>query len=69
MVWRGAGSSAAQYYAGYVIEKSLAVDNVFVFAVIFGYFAVPRQYQHRVLFYGVLGRWSSGRSSSLPGRC
>jgi tellurite resistance protein TerC len=53
--WVWGGEFAAQYYAGYVIEKSLAVDNVFVFAVIFGYFAVPREYQHRVLFYGVLG--------------
>ena len=46
---------ASQYFAGYVIEKSLAVDNVFVFAIIFTYFQVPREYQHRVLFYGVLG--------------
>jgi tellurite resistance protein TerC len=46
---------ASQYYAGYVIEKSLAVDNVFVWAIIFSFFAVPREYQHRVLFYGVLG--------------
>ena len=44
-----------QYFAGYVIEKSLAIDNVFVWAMIFSYFAVPRQYQHRVLFYGVVG--------------
>jgi len=43
------------YFAGYLIEKSLAVDNVFVFALIFAYFAVPREHQHRVLFYGVLG--------------
>ena len=49
------GDFAGQYFAGYVIEKSLAVDNVFVFAIIFSYFAVPRKYQHRVLFYGVLG--------------
>jgi tellurite resistance protein TerC len=49
------GEIAAQYYAGYVIEKSLAVDNVFVWAIIFSYFAVPREYQHRVLFYGVVG--------------
>ena len=49
------GEIAGQYFAGYVIEKSLAVDNVFVFAIIFSYFAVPREYQHRVLFYGVLG--------------
>ena len=44
-----------QYYAGYLIEKSLAVDNVFVWAIIFSSFAVPSRYQHRVLFYGVLG--------------
>ena len=56
VVWRMFGSKAAgEYYAGYVIEKSLAVDNVFVFALIFAAFAVPRAYQHRVLFFGVLG--------------
>ncbi|BBY52619.1 tellurium resistance protein TerC [Mycolicibacterium arabiense] len=56
IVWWVWGTEfAAQYFAGYVIEKSLAVDNVFVFAIIFSYFAVPREYQHRVLFYGVLG--------------
>jgi tellurite resistance protein TerC len=49
------GQAGGEYFAGYLIEKSLAVDNVFVFALIFTYFAVPRQYQHRVLFYGVLG--------------
>ena len=48
-------TASGEYFAGYLIEKSLAVDNVFVFALIFGYFAVPRMYQHRVLFYGVLG--------------
>ena len=53
--WVWGGEFATQYFAGYIIEKSLAVDNVFVFAIIFGYFAVPREYQHRVLFYGVLG--------------
>ncbi|HEY0636956.1 MAG TPA: TerC family protein [Pseudonocardiaceae bacterium] len=53
--WAWGGEPAGQYYAGYLIEKSLAVDNVFVFAIIFSYFAVPREYQHRVLFYGVLG--------------
>jgi tellurite resistance protein TerC len=47
--------AGGEYFAGYLIEKSLAVDNVFVFALIFTYFAVPRKYQHRVLFYGVLG--------------
>jgi tellurite resistance protein TerC len=56
VVWWVYGPAAGgQYFAGYVIEKSLAVDNVFVFALIFTYFAVPREYQHRVLFYGVLG--------------
>jgi len=53
--WVWGAEFAGQYFAGYVIEKSLAVDNVFVFAIIFGYFAVPREYQHRVLFYGVIG--------------
>jgi tellurite resistance protein TerC len=48
------GSAAAgEYYAGYLIEKSLSIDNVFVWALILGYFAVPRQYQHRVLFWGI----------------
>lgn len=56
VVWWVWGSEfAAQYFAGYVIEKSLAVDNVFVFAIIFAAFAVPRELQHRVLFYGVIG--------------
>lgn len=53
--WMFGAEAGGEYYAGYLIEKSLAVDNVFVFALIFGYFAVPRMYQHRVLFYGVLG--------------
>jgi tellurite resistance protein TerC len=56
IIWWFYGSEfGLQYFAGYVIEKSLAVDNVFVWAVIFGYFAVPKKYQHRVLFYGVVG--------------
>jgi tellurite resistance protein TerC len=56
VVWWAYGAQAGgEYYSGYLIEKSLAVDNVFVFALIFTYFAVPREYQHRVLFYGVLG--------------
>lgn len=55
-IWWAYGTEfGLQYFAGYVIEKSLAVDNVFVWAVVFAYFAVPRQYQHRVLFYGVVG--------------
>ena len=44
-----------QFLAGYLIEKSLSVDNLFVFALLFGFFAVPAIYQHRVLFWGVLG--------------
>ena len=44
-----------EFLAGYLVEKSLSVDNLFVFALIFRYFAVPSKYQHRVLFYGVLG--------------
>lgn len=44
-----------EYFAGYIIEKSLSVDNVFVFALIFSYFAVPARYQYRVLFWGVVG--------------
>ena len=52
--WWGA-EFGQQYFAGYLIEKSLAVDNVFVWAIILSYFAVPRELQHRVLFLGVLG--------------
>ena len=52
--WQGP-EIGQQYFAGYLIEKSLAVDNVFVWAVIFSYFAVPARFQHRVLFLGVLG--------------
>jgi tellurite resistance protein TerC len=48
-------TSGAEYLAGYLIEYSLSMDNVFVFAVLFAYFAVPPQYQHRLLFWGVLG--------------
>jgi tellurite resistance protein TerC len=44
-----------EYFTGFVIEKSLSMDNVFVIALIFGFFAVPRVYQHRVLFWGILG--------------
>ena len=44
-----------EYFAGYLIEKALSVDNVFVFVLIFGFFRVPLRYQHRVLFWGILG--------------
>ncbi|KUI32079.1 tellurium resistance protein TerC [Mycobacterium sp. IS-1496] len=53
--WIYGGEVAGTYYAGYLIEKALSVDNVFVFALIFSYFAVPDRYQHRVLFLGVVG--------------
>jgi tellurite resistance protein TerC len=55
-VWVTRGSQAGgEYLAGYVIEKSLSMDNVFLFAMLFTYFAVPSLYQHRVLFWGVVG--------------
>ena len=62
-VWHFMGpQKGLEFFTGYVIEKSLSVDNVFVFALLFSYFAVPPLYQHKVLFWGVLGarrvRWS-----------
>jgi tellurite resistance protein TerC len=55
-VWWQLGQQAAiEYVTGFVVEKSLAMDNVFVIAMIFTYFAIPRLYQHRVLFWGILG--------------
>ncbi len=47
--------AAKQYLTGYVVEKSLAMDNIFVIALVFAYFAIPRRFQHRVLFWGILG--------------
>ena len=44
-----------EFLTGYVVEKSLAVDNIFVFVLVFAYFGIPAQYQHRVLFYGIIG--------------
>ena len=49
------GQQACEYYTGYLVEKSLSVDNIFVFALLFTYFAVPAAVQHRVLFWGVVG--------------
>ena len=54
LVWQG-GQASGEYYAGFLIEKSLSIDNVFVWAVIFSFFAVPREYQFRVLFWGIFG--------------
>lgn len=52
--WMGA-NSALEYFTGYLIEKSLSMDNLFVFLMIFSYFGVPDRYQHRVLFWGIVG--------------
>lgn len=55
-VWHQLGSqSGVEYLTGFMIEKSLSMDNIFVIALIFGFFAIPQQYQHRVLFWGILG--------------
>jgi tellurite resistance protein TerC len=53
--WSLGATSGMQYLTGFMIEKSLSMDNVFVIALIFSFFAIPRQYQHRVLFWGILG--------------
>ena len=53
--WYFGVQSGTEYFTGFLIEKSLSMDNVFVIALIFSYFAIPRQYQHRVLFWGILG--------------
>ena len=50
-----ARSALLKFLTGYVVELSLSADNVFVMATLFGYFAIPRMYQHRVLFWGILG--------------
>ena len=55
-VWFSLGQqSGIEYLTGFVVEKSLAMDNVFVIAMIFSYFSIPQKYQHRVLFWGILG--------------
>jgi hypothetical protein len=64
--WLGA-QAGGEYLAGYLIEKSLSVDNIFVFALIFTYFGVPAKYQHRVLFWASWGRSYSARCSSRAG--
>lgn len=50
-----AESSALEFLTGFVVEKSLAIDNIFIFAMVFAYFGIPKIYQHRVLFWGILG--------------
>jgi tellurite resistance protein TerC len=54
LLWKG-GDAFSEYLSGYVIEKSLSIDNVFVWAVIFSSFAIPARFQHRVLFWGIFG--------------
>jgi tellurite resistance protein TerC len=53
--WQLGAQSGLEYVTGFVVEKSLAMDNIFVIALIFGFFAIPRHLQHRVLFWGILG--------------
>ena len=53
--WWFGGAASGEYISGYLIEKSLSIDNVFVWALIMGYFNVPQKYQHRVLFWGIFG--------------
>ena len=50
-----AWQTALEFLTGYIVEKSLSVDNIFIFVLVFSYFAIPAKYQHRVLFYGILG--------------
>jgi tellurite resistance protein TerC len=50
-----AKTTALEFLTGFVVEKSLAIDNIFIFAVVFAYFGIPKMYQHRVLFWGILG--------------
>ena len=53
--WQRGAEAGLEFFTGYLIEQSLAMDNMFVIATIFGFLAVPRIYQHRVLFWGILG--------------
>jgi len=53
--WSRGAQSGLEFYTGYIIEQSLSMDNIFVIATIFGFLHIPRQYQHRVLFWGILG--------------
>jgi tellurite resistance protein TerC len=53
--WQLGASKALEFYTGFLVEQSLSLDNVFVMAMILGFFGIPRRYQHRVLFWGILG--------------
>jgi tellurite resistance protein TerC len=66
-IWYYMGEvKAVEFLTGYIVEKSLSVDNIFVFVLIFGAFQVPAAYQHRVLFWGVFGAWLCGQYSYSP---
>ena len=60
------GTAGGEYFSGYLIEYSLSIDNVFVWALILAYFKIPAQYQRRVLFWGVFGALVLGQRSSSP---
>ncbi len=64
--WWGGSESAIYFLTGYLVEWSLSMDNVFVFAVIFGYFHVPLKHQYRVLFWGIWARSSCDWLSCWP---
>lgn len=53
--WAQGAANGAAFFTGFIIEKTLALDNIFVISLIFGYLAIPREYQHRVLLWGILG--------------
>jgi tellurite resistance protein TerC len=55
LTWQLGAQAGTEYFTGFMIEKSLSMDNVFVIALVFSFFAIPRRYQHRVLFWGILG--------------
>ena len=55
VLWWFGGAATGEYISGYLIEKSLSIDNVFVWALLMSYFRVPQKYQHRVLFWGIFG--------------
>lgn len=55
LTWRFGQRPGLEFFTGYVVEESLSIDNLFVFLVLFRYFAVPHRYQHRVLFWGIFG--------------
>lgn len=68
IVYNDGGSATVKYLTGYLVEKSLAVDNIFVIAMIFGFFGVPPLYQHRVLFWGTGCTSSSAPAPPPPTR-